>query len=112
MDYSEIKKRLGMNSRTETVKCSRCGKELTVPNMYREEDLKGLNPYCPTSTVLIVQWILHHGWHVATMRANPPGAYYCPDCFPEGTREFHETEDAAPWCEQAGKWMRENDGKQ
>lgn len=101
-----------MNSRTQTVKCSCCGKELTVPNMYRGKDLHNLKPYCCASTVLIVQWMLHHGWHVTTMEADPPGAYYCQDCFPEGTKEFHKMEAATSWCEQAEKWMNENEGKQ
>lgn len=112
MNYTEIKKRLGMNSRTETVKCSCCGKELTIPNMYKRKDLDILKPYCGAATLLTVQWMLHHGWHVATMQADSPGAYYCPDCFPKGTPEYHETEDVASWCEQAEKWMKENDGKQ
>ena len=112
MDYAEIKKRLGMNSRTETVKCSCCGKELTVPNMYKRKDLDILKPYCGAATVLTIQWMIHHGWHITALDAHHKSYFYCPDCFPEGTPEYQEAPYAKDWCEQAEKWMKENDGKQ
>lgn len=109
MNYTEIKKRLGMNSRTETVKCSYCGKELTIPNMYKRKDLDILKPYCGAATLLTVQWMIHHGWHITTQGDE---LFYCPDCFPEGTPEYQEAPYAKDWCEQAEKWMKENRGKQ
>ena len=109
MTFAELKEKLGMNSRVGKVKCKRCGKELVVPNMYGK-DLELLKPYCCTATVLTVQWLIHHGWHITTYEANPPGAYLCPDCY-NGQPEYHKSQDCDAWCEQAEKWMKENGGK-
>lgn len=108
----DLRKRLGLNSRVGKVTCKVCGKELKVPNMYskKERDIV-LKPYCCATTVLHVQWLIHHGWHVSSYEANPAGAFYCPNCFPKGTPEFSRREYGKDWCEQAEKWMNENGGK-
>ena len=108
--FQEIKKRLRMDYRVGKVKCHSCGKELEVPQMYSEKEREILTPYCCAYTVLIVQWLIHHGWHVTTYDAEPSGAYLCPDCFKEGTPEFSRHEYGAQWCKQAEKWMKENNG--
>ena len=109
--FSELRKRLGLDSRVGKVRCKVCGKELEVPNMYREEERNAvLTPYCSTTTVLHVQWLIGHGWHVSTYDAEPAGAFYCPDCFPKGTPEYSQRPYCKDWCEQAGRWMRENGG--
>ena len=110
MTIAELKEKIGLNSRVGKVKCCRCGKTLDTPNMYGK-DLAILEPYCCAATVLIVQWLIHYGWHISTIEANPPHMYYCPDCFPKGTPEFHKSAECDAWCEQAEKWMKENDGK-
>jgi len=108
MTLAELKETLGMNSRVGKVKCMRCGKELAAPNMYGDE-LKLLKPYCCAATVLIVQWLIHHGWHCLTLEATPPGAFLCPDCY-NGQPEYHKSQNGDAWCEQAEKWMKENNG--
>ena len=112
MTIKELKEKYGMNSRIGKVKCYSCGKELEVPNMYSEKDRKLLEPYCCATTVLMVQWLLHHGWHVTTHEADPSGAYFCPDCFPKGQPEYSKSPYGEDWCDQAEKWMKENNGKQ
>lgn len=109
--FNEIRKWFGLDSRIGKVKCNVCGKELEVPNMYSEEERAILKPYCCATTVLHVQWLIHHGWHVSNYDADPAGAYYCPDCFPKGTPEFSSREYGKGWCEQAAAWMKENNGK-
>ena len=110
---NELRKRLDFDSRVGKVKCKTCGKELEVPNMYSERDRNAvLKPYCCATTVLHVQWLIHHGWHVSNYDADPAGAFYCPDCFPKGTPEFSRSAAGKDWCEQAERWMRGNDGKQ
>ena len=109
MDIKELKKRLGMDSRVQTVKCKCCGKELPSPNMYGKS-VESLTPYCAAGTVLLVQWLIHKGWHVTTFEQG--GNFLCPDCFKEGTPEYHKSPNCETWCEQAEKWMNENGGKQ
>lgn len=111
MTIKELKEKLGMNSRVGKVKCKGCGKELTVPNMYSDKERALLKPYCCSIVVLVVQWLIHHGWHVTTYEANPPASYFCPDCFPKGQPEYSRSPYGKDWCEQAEKWMRENNGK-
>ncbi len=108
----EIRKKFGMNSRIGKVKCFSCGKELEVPNMYRQKDIRNLDPYCPTTVILHVQWLIKHGWHVTKYEANPPGAFFCGDCFKKGTPEYRRSQCCDTWCEQAEKWMNENKGEQ
>ena len=110
MTIGELKEKLGMNSRTQKCKCKVCGKEIDIPNMYGK-NLEILTPYCPTGTVLIVQWLIHHGWHCLTHEATPSGAFLCPDCY-QGQPEYHKGKACDVWCEQAEKWMKENGGKQ
>lgn len=108
----ELRKRYGMSSRVGKVSCKGCGKQLEVPNMYSEKERNDvLKPYCCSSVVLIIQWLIHHGWHVTTRDANPSGAYFCPDCFPKGQPEYNESPAGAEWCKQAEGWMKENNGK-
>lgn len=105
----ELMDRLNMNSRTTVYRCKCCGKEITVPNMYKDKDRRSISPYCGSSTFLTIQWIIRHGWHVAKEER---GNFYCPDCFPKGTLEMEEHPAAKEWCEQLEKWMKENNGKQ
>lgn len=108
MTLKELREKYGLNKRTEVVKCSVCGKELQVPSMYSEKDRTAyLKPYCPTAVILVCQWLIHHGWHVSSIEARPPHQYYCPDCFPKGTPEYHKSSACDAWCEQAEKWMKE-----
>lgn len=108
----QLRRRYGMDSRIGRVKCSRCGKELEVPNMYSEKERNAvLSPYCCATTVLHVQWLIHHGWHVTTYEADPAAAFFCPDCFPKGQPEFSRRPYGADWCRQAEAWMKENGGK-
>ena len=115
MDKEERMKKLrtmfGMNKRTHIVRCKRCGKELLSPAMYSEKEREVLQPYCCTATVLTVQWLIGHGWHVTTYDADPPGAYYCPDCFPQGQPEYSRRPYCDDWCRQAEQWMNENNGE-
>ena len=99
MNVGELKEKLGMNSRTSIYKCSCCGKEIIVPNMYKEKDIRSIKPFCMASTYLTFQWMIHHGWHIS--RENR-GNFYCPDCFPEGTPEMEEHPAAKEWCEANG----------
>ena len=110
MTIAGIKERLGMNSRVQKVKCYRCGKTMNTPNMYGKK-LEELTPYCPTGTILTVQWLIYHGWHCLTHEANPSGAFLCPDCY-DGQPEYHKSGYCEAWCEQAERWMKENNGKQ
>ena len=108
----KLRKRLGMDSRVGQVKCHKCGKTLDIPNMYSEKERNAvLKPYCCATTVLIVQWLIHHGWHVTTHDANPAGAFFCPDCFPKGQPEYSRSAAGQDWCKQAEQWMKENNGK-
>lgn len=109
MDIKEIRKILGMDSRVQKVKCKCCGKELTAPNLYGK-NLEILTPYCATATVFLVQWLIHKGWHVATIESG--GSFFCPDCFKEGTAEYHKSPNCEAWCEQGEKWMNEDNDKQ
>ena len=112
MTIVELKEKLGMNSRVGKVKCCRCGKELQIPNMYSDKERREyLKPYCPTAVILVCQWLIHHGWHISSLEAKPPHMYYCPDCFPKGTSEYHKSKECDAWCEQAEKWMKENNEK-
>jgi len=108
MTVEDLKKKYGMYSRVQTVKCKHCGKTLQSPNMYGE-NLKVLDPYCGAGTLLTVQWLIHKGWHVTTLEAG--GEFLCPDCYKEGTPEYHKSKAGDAWCEQAERWMKENDGK-
>jgi hypothetical protein len=60
MTIADLEEKFGMNSRVGKIKCKSCGKELVTPNMYGKE-LELLKPYCCASTVLTVQWLIHHG---------------------------------------------------
>ena len=111
MTIKELREKYGLNSRVGLVKCKSCGKELEVPNMYGEKERALLQPYCATTVILTVQWLIYHGWHVTKHEANPPGAYFCPDCFPEGQPEYKQYHELDPWIEQAKAWMKENNGK-
>lgn len=74
--------------------------------MYSEEVRNEvLHPFCATATILTSQWLIHHGWHVSSIEAEPPHMYYCQKCFPKGTPEYHESPHAAEWCKQAEEWM-------
>lgn len=109
--FQEIRKRFGMDSRVGKVKCNKCGKELEIPNMFSEKERNAvLKPYCCATTVLISQWLIHHGWHVTSRDANPSGAYLCPDCY-EGQPEYSRHPHGEDWCKQAEEWMKENNGK-
>lgn len=108
----ELRKHYGMNSRVGKVTCKGCGCSLEVPNMYSEKSRKVLQPYCPSTVMLHIQWLLHHGWHITKHEANPLQTFFCPNCFPDGQSEYKQFHEFDPWIEQASKWMKENDGKQ
>ena len=111
MNREQFRKRWGLDKRSHEVKCSVCGKTMTVPTMYSEKVRNEvLHPFCATATILTSQWLMHHGWHVSSIEANPPHMYYCPDCFPKGTPEYHESPHAAEWCKQAEEWMKKEEG--
>jgi ribosomal protein S27E len=105
----ELRKRYGFSSRVGRVSCKVCGKEIETPNIISDKEREVLNPYCATHTIFLTQWLLHHGWHVTRWDTNPSGAFLCPDCY-AGQPEYHEAPYAADWCEQAEKWMHENNG--
>lgn len=108
MTIVELKKKYGLDQRSHEVACSVCGKKIVAPTMYSEKERNAiLHPYCCAATVLTCQWLIHHGWHVSSIEANPPHQYYCPDCFPKGIPEYHKAPYAADWCDQAEKWMKE-----
>ena len=95
-----------MDSRVGKVKCKKCGKELEIPNMFSEKERDAvLKPYCCSTTVLIIQWLIHHGWHVTSREANPAGAYLCSDCY-EGQSEYSRHPYGEDWCKQAEAWMK------
>lgn len=110
MTFEELRKKFGLDSRVGRVACKSCGKELEVPNMYgKEREL--LTPFCGSTVMLHIHWLLYHGWHVTNREANPPDTYFCPNCFPKGQPEYKLYHDYDPWIEQASTWMKENDGK-
>ena len=97
-----------MASKTCTVKCHKCGKTIEVPNMVREDVRnKVLFPYCCATTVFIVQWLIHHGWHIRNLGVTDRHPYICPDCFEEGTPEYKANDYGKQWCEQAESWLKE-----
>lgn len=104
MTIDEIRKRLF--PRKSVVKCFCCGKKLIVPGMYGE-DLHSLQPFCCATTVLHVQWLIYHGWHVRNLGLHDSHPYFCPDCWTEGTPEYSRCEYCDEWVEQAKKWMND-----
>lgn len=111
MTRQEIRHKLGLDRKTHNVKCYHCGKELETPTLYSQVDRdKVLKPWCCASTVFTTQWIIHHGWHVTTLEANPAQAFFCDECFhkcfPMGTPEYSKREYGADWCRQAEEWVK------
>lgn len=97
-----------MTKKTRTVKCHKCGKTMEVPNMYSESTRdKVLSPYCCTTSVFTVQWLIHHGWHIRNLGLTDSHPYFCPDCFEEGTPEYEARDYGKQWCEQAESWLNE-----
>lgn len=93
--------------RKREVKCSKCGKKLIVPGMWSEKDRSTLKPYCCATTLLHVQWLICHGWHIRNLGIHDNHPYFCPDCWEEGTPEYQKAEFAEQWVEQAKKWMKD-----
>lgn len=94
--------------RVSEVKCFKCGKKLEVPAMYSSKDREVLKPFCCATTVLHVQWMICHGWHIRNLGLTDSHPYFCPDCWKEGTPEYKKLECADQWVEQAKQWMNEN----
>jgi len=107
----EIRKKFGLDSRVGKVRCKKCGKEMEVPNMYGSEERALLEPFCCSTVVLHVQWLIHHGWHVAKHEATPSGAFLCEECYTPGIPEYTKSPYCEKWCEQAEAWMRDNNGR-
>lgn len=94
-------------SKPHTIKCSKCGKTMEVPNLMNEETRdKVLSPYCCTFTVFLCQWLIHHGWHIRNLGIGDSHPYFCPDCFKEGTPEYEARDYGKQWCEQAEAWVK------
>lgn len=93
-----------IRNKPNKVKCSVCGKELEVPNMYSEKDRSKLSPFCCAATVFTVQWLVHHGWHVRNLGLHDSHPYYCNDCWVDGP-EYEKKEYGASWCEQLEKLL-------
>lgn len=87
-------------SRRNKVRCSECGKEIGVPNVYNEKERSKLSPYCCAASIFIVQWLIHHGWHVRNLGISDSHPYYCDDCWVVGTPEYSRTEYGDSWCSQ------------
>lgn len=110
MNREQFRKKFGLGKRSNEVKCSVCGKTMTVPTMYSENVRNDvLHPFCATATILISQWLMHHGWHVSSIEANPPHMYYCPRLFPQRNAGVSRI---ATRCRmvQAGRGMDEKRG--
>ena len=108
MAIEELRKKYGLDQRSKEVYCSVCGKKIRVPTMYSEKTRNEvLHPFCATATILLTQWLIHHDWHVSSIEAKPPHEFYCPDCFPKGTPEYHKSAACDDWCKQAEEWMNE-----
>lgn len=92
------------------VKCHKCGREMLMPNLMKTETMeKILHPYCCTFTSFIVQWLIHHDWHVRNLGVTDNHPYFCPDCWEEGTPEYKAFDCGREWCEQAEEWRKEQD---
>lgn len=96
-----------LHNRRGEVKCHCCGKKLEVPNMYKDADRRKLQPYCCATSLLHVQWLIHHGWHVRNLGLHDPHPFFCPDCWKDGTPEYGKREYCETWCQQAQDWMNE-----
>lgn len=96
-------------SRITKARCSVCGRELDTPNLFSQKDRdEVLKSFCPSSTVLFTQWLIHHGWHVSKSdNIYYGGSFFCPDCFPKGLPEYSGDEIGKEWCVDAERWMRE-----
>lgn len=95
-----------MTSKTHTVKCYKCGKKLEIPNMMNTKTRDAvLSPYCCTSILFTVQWILHHGWHIRNLGITDSHPYFCPECWEEGSPEYIKAEHGEAWCKQAQAWL-------
>jgi len=93
--------------KTHEVKCFKCGKKMTLPNMnMKDRSDKVLSPYCCTGTVFTVQWLIHHGWHIRNLGVTDRHPFFCPDCWEEGTPEYKAHEYGKQWCEQAEMWLK------
>lgn len=99
-----------MNRKKTIVKCHKCGKTLEVPNMMRQEVREGvLSPFCCAYTVFLVQWLIHHGWHIRNFGLTDSHPYFCSDCWEKGIPEYDGTAYGKQWCEQALKWLEQDD---
>ena len=85
------------------VRCSLCGKTIEVPNI----DNKCLKPYCCATTVFVVQFLIHEGWHIRNLGVADNHPYFCPDCWTEGTPEFSRREYCNAWYEQSMEWLKQ-----
>lgn len=106
MEAKEIKRSLF--GKTELVKCSCCGKTIEVPTMYSDKERQALKPYCCTSVILIVQWLIHEGWHVRNLGVTDNHPYFCPDCWEDGTPEYQRSKNCNVWYEQVKKWINDD----
>lgn len=103
-----LRRRLGLDERQTAVKCSCCGKPLVVPNLFGKKVREVLKPFCCATTVLHVQWLIYHGWHVRNLGLHDSHPYFCPDCWKEGTPEYSKSEECEAWCKQAQAWLDNN----
>lgn len=105
MNADEIIELLYSKSNKSKAKCSVCGKEIEIPNMYSEKKLSILSPYCCSTTVFIVQWLIHNGWHVRNLGVQDNHPYYCNDCWIDGTPEYKKADYGDAWCKQVENLM-------
>lgn len=95
-----------LNRRTGTVKCSQCGKEIEVPEIYLDKDRAILKPYCCAGTVFLVQYLIHEGWHIRNLGLFDSHPYFCPDCWVEGTPEYTRRPYCDDWYNQSQDWLK------
>lgn len=95
-----------MSSNTHIVKCNKCGKTMEIPNLMNDKTrAEVLFPFCCSFSVYVVQWLIHHGWHVRNLGIGDSHPYFCPDCWKEGTPEYEARDYGKQWCEQAQSWL-------
>lgn len=103
----ERKKNTGrMFPKISKCKCSVCGKEILVPNP-TEKERTIFNPYCCSTVVLVVQYLIHEGWHIRNLGVTDNHPYFCPDCWKKGTPEYSKAPYNEEWYKQAKEWMED-----
>lgn len=106
--FERYKKTGRMFPKISKCKCSVCGKEILVPNP-TEKEKTIFNPYCCSTVALIVQYLIHEGWHIRNLGVRDNHPYFCPDCWKEGTPEYKKSSHNEDWFKQAVEWMNKED---